>query len=280
MGLLSLSKHTLKYRSTPSIAIAFLRFLSSKKPDKGQRDQTSSTKLPISETKVMPTAELKEGSKTVTKQHKSKIAPHKDSKYLSFDEFPRAPQSVIDKAKQYNRRTPRNIFLKADDDLEFIPYKYEFFRLRDHIQKSKFPATDFWKRLNDYVIVHPMKRSITARVFEVDPNFNDVSDDLLESLCPDGKIFGNAPFGGDASFNCVQNYENKINEARKAELAIREAYAKDLEKKRRYILQTDTFYTKRSNSIADNGEKGGRRKLDRFLLKCYKSLNRRDDEKE
>lgn len=267
------------HRSVPT-SFVFLRYLSSKKSDNVASDLATPTKLPLSDSKSKTDVDLKNISNLKSsKKTSSKNGKSYSSKYLSFDELPKAPQSVIDQfSGKLFSHTPRNIFDAEDDELKPETYNYDFSILPHDIIReplNKAHASEIWHRINGIPSFsqnseHPLKRSITG-MFDLNPKLNEVRDELLWKLCPQGNMYGNAPFDGETSFDSLKLYEDKINKSLSNEFESTQAQAKEMKEFENDLYSSKSFVrTKATKAVQDpSGKSGGRKKLDRALLKKY-----------
>lgn len=281
MSLLLAASRAAKLHKGIQAPIAFLRYLSSKKSDNNvTSDLATPPKLPISDSKGKAEVDLKNLSdQKASKQARTNNGKSFSSKYLSFDELPKAPQSVIDQfSGKLFTHTPRNIFDAEDDELKPETFSYDFSMLPHDIIReplNKAHASEIWHRINGVPSFsqnpeHPMKKSITG-MFDLNPKLNEVSDELLWKLCPQGNMFGNAPFDGESSFNSVKLYEEKINKDLHDQFESTQAHAKEIKEFETDLYSSKSFVrTKTTKTAKSPAEKsGGRKKLDRALLKKY-----------
>lgn len=281
------AKNTLRLNRVSPTAINLVRFLSSKKSDSVTTDVPPPAKLPLAESKAEANVELKDiNSKSSSKQGTEKSFKQVHSKYLSFDELPKAPQSVIDQfSGKLFSQTSRNIFEGDDEEIKPEVFQYDFSMLPHDIihQTSNSYATETWHRINGVPSFaqnpeHPLKRSITG-MFDINPKLSEISDDFLWKLCPQGNMFGNAPFGGDTTFNSVKSFENKINKELEQQFSSTQGKAKELKEFETTLYSAKSFVRTKSNkgSTDTTSKSGGRKKLDRNLLKKYIKYSEDED---
>lgn len=260
-------------------SLLFQRFLSSKKSDKVPQDLPP-TSLSLSDSKLKTHAELKEGgSSRPTKSTEEDSDSRRYTKYLSFDELPKAPQSIIDQVTMSDKlypSKPRNIFDVDEDEMKTTTYSYDFSLLPHDLTMGllRSPASEVWHRINGIPTTsqmpeHPLKKSITG-IFEINPLLNEINDEVLWSLCPLGQMFENAPFNGDSSFDSVKNFEKKKNEVLKEQLSATEAKIKAAKDFENTLYSSNSFVRSKAQAPKEASAKsGGRKKLDRALMKKY-----------
>lgn len=281
MSLLLKASRAAKLYKSVQTPIAFLRYLSSKKSDNNVASELATTaKLPISDSKGKTDVDLKNiSNQKSSKKSSTKNVKGHSSKYLSFDELPKAPQSVIDQfSGKLFTHTPRNIFEADEDELKPEPFSYDFSMLPHDIIReplNKAHASEIWHRINGVPSFsqnseHPMKKSITG-MFDLNPKLNEVSDELLWKLCPQGNMYENAPFDGESGFDSVKIYEAKINKDLFDQFETTQAHAKEIKEFEKDLYSSKSLVrTKTTKAAKDSTEKsGGRKKLDRALLRKY-----------
>lgn len=256
-----------------------------------------------------------EGLAAVTKRAKSKAqrkkekAPEpelleakpsvKSGKYMSFDQLPKPPQDIIDLpldkfyAKVYMRDVHEQPEITPSD---VFKYKFEipkqFVRSKELLNPKSSDPFDPSNSLIDsrvdisngssHLVDHPLKESITG-MFMANPLMHSLDNDFLWNMYPKGQTFGNAPFGGDASFDGFRNWEKKMNEELLEKRKPIKKTEQEVQQFNAALNQSTSFCRKTNESTVE----GGRRKLDRELLKQYrkykkqgliKKRNNNDDE--
>lgn len=257
----------------------------------------------------------------------SKPKPSLLGKFLPFNKLPKPPREITDMpleqfyAKVYMRDlperpqiTPSNIFAyKFEIPSQFIRAKKLEKGSKPEQPSSSFePAHNILDIKSEYDANnmmrspdHPLKESITG-MFVSNPLMESIDDDFLWDLYPKGKSFGHAPFGGDASFNGFRDWEKAENAKVKEKEAQFETKLNEMKDFNSTLSESKSFYrqtpiahekietkeTSAKESSKDAVEAttkkvGGRRKLDRGLLKQYRKYkkegwlrrrNLRDDE--
>lgn len=263
-------------------SLLFLRFLSSKKSEENPQDHTPQSSLSLCESKLKAHTELKEGNDS---RHSNESAKNSSdsrtyTKYFSFDELPKAPQSIIDQVTMNDKlfpHKPRNIFEVDEDEMNSKQYSYDFSLLPHDVTVglSRPPASEVWHQINGLPLAsqipeHPLKKSITG-IFEINPVLNEINDEVLWSLCPKGQMFENAPFDGDSSFDSVKKFEKKKNEVLKEQFSTIQAQVKAAKEFESTLYSANSFVRpKATQASKESSQKhGGRKKLDRALMKKY-----------
>lgn len=305
-GLASLS---LRRNANIKPLLGLVRF-SSKKSD-GEGGEEAITKEPLSSpftkrgNSEVPRA-LK--AKTQSRKKQEAAAGASNNKFMSFDKLPKPPKEILDMpmdqfyAKVYMRDLPvrpqidpSNKFLyKFEVPSRFVRHKHhEFPDLQEEKSKAqeKQPANNFEPANNilefkvDYntnslvrVPEHPLKESITG-MFVSNPLMHNLDNDFLWDMYPRGKAYGNVPFGGDKSFEGFKNWENKENDKVKQKESQFESKVKEVNEFRETMSESKSFYRKQLTAAPTEKEKdtakaGGRRKLDRSLLKQYRKYKK------
>lgn len=271
-------------------AFAALRYLSSKKSDADIESPPSK--------KVLAAV-----TKRATGKKKSTSPPH-NSKFVSFDQLPKPPQDIRDMpldqfyAKVYMRDlperpviTPSNVFAykfeipgrfvrtKHHDLLPFEQPKVDkhdnSFEPSHNILEFKVDySTNTMVRISD----HPLKESITG-MFVSNPLMDNIDNDFLWDMYPPGKTFDNAPYGGDSSFDGFRNWEKKQNDKVKQKEVQLESKVKEVQEFKETLKESKSFYrkapvVKQKTDPAKTAKVGGRKKLDRGLLKQYRKYKK------
>ncbi|EMG45347.1 hypothetical protein SBY92_001014 [Candida maltosa Xu316] len=111
---------------------------------------------------------------------------------------------------------------------------------------------------------HPLKRTLSG-IGKLNPGFDNIKDEYLWELFPRGKTFGVPPFQQDSAFGFKEWEEELIKQREKEEPEI-QAAKKNLEEYRKeYLASGESFYI----------VKGGRKKVNKKLLKKYIELKRK-----
>ncbi|KAF5212907.1 hypothetical protein E0198_000419 [Clavispora lusitaniae] len=295
-----LSKNVSIYSRASKYALTSLRYSSSKKSENDASEDVSQAKKPLG-------AVLKKRSgarKDKVQPEASTISATKETTqcYIPFDKLPKPPKEITDMpldkfyAKVYMRDlperpeiTPSNTFsYKFEIPSQFIRPK----RLDQETpnQKSSFePAHNILDFKIDYdnsglmkAPDHPLKESITG-MFVSNPLMNNIDNDFLWDLYPKGKIFGHAPFGGNPNFDGFREWEKGENAKVKQKELQFEAKLQEMKEFNETLNETKSFYRKTapevekaepSSSKVETKKAGGRRKLDRSLLKQYRKYKK------
>lgn len=292
-------------------SVGLLRF-QSKKSDGEGGEELSTPKKPISfaqrgNTEVLRALKADSESKEKEKQ----TSQLSSSKYMPVDKLPKPPKDILDLpldhfyAKVYMRDLPvrpqidsGKFLYKFEVPSRFVRHKHhEFLALENEKSKdineekqqhSAFePANNILEFKVDYntnslirVPEHPLKESITG-MFVSNPLMHNLDNDFLWDMYPQGKSYGNAPFGGDASFDGFKNWENKENDKVKQKELQFESKVKEVNEFRETLNESKSFYRKQTASMSTDvqnenltNKAGGRRKLDRGLLKQYRKYKK------
>lgn len=303
-------------------ALTSTRFLSSKKSDEGPDESISPNKTLAAAIKHKNGAKLEGGvtpDKKFTRTLKSgDIKLPGSGKFLPFNKLPKPPKEFTDMpleqfyAKVYMRDLPERPEISPSN---VFAYKFEipsqFIRPKklDKGSKTLLPPGSFepahsileFRSEHENMLRspdHPLRESITG-MFVSNPLMEGIDDDFLWDLYPKGKTFDHAPFGGDGSFNGFRNWENGENEKVKEKEAQFETKLNDIKDFNSTLNESKSFYrqspvvqekkadTKNESEEVTTKKVGGRRKLDRGLLKQYRKYkkegwlrrrNFRDDE--
>lgn len=320
----SLAKPNATSRAWTAAALNSSRFLSSKKSDEGSDETIPPNKTLAAAIKHKNGAKLEGGITPEKKSARTQTAGETKllptAKFLPFNKLPKPPREITDMpleqfyAKVYMRDlperpeiTPSNVFAYKFE----IPSQFIRPRRLDKGSKSQLPPGSFEPAHNilefksDYDANnmlrspdHPLKESITG-MFVSNPLMEGIDDDFLWDLYPKGKSFDHAPFGGDASFNGFRNWENIENDRVKEKEAQFETKLNEMKDFNSTLNESKSFYRqspvvqenktapKKESEEATTKKAGGRRKLDRSLLKQYRKYkkegwlrrrNLRDDE--
>lgn len=235
-------------------------------------------------------------------------------KFLPFNKLPKPPREITDMpldqfyAKVYMRDLPERPEITA---LNVFAYKFEipsqFIRAKSLHKGSKQllplgsfePAHNILEFRLDYdsnsmmkTPEHPLKESITG-MFVSNPLMESIDNDFLWDLYPKGKSFGHAPFGDDPSFNGFRNWEDAENSKVKEREAQFETKLSEMKDFNSTLNETKSFYRKPAAAAAEkkaavkadapdvpnapDAQKsvgGGRKKLDRNLLKQYRKYKK------
>lgn len=292
--------------TTPAGTIIASRFLSSKKTD----GETVDEAVPPSKKALAAAIKHNGGSPKleggVTPGKKSAHAKKtKDArgvskgKFLPIDKLPKPPREITDMpleefyAKVYMRDlperpeiTPSNVFAyKFEIPSQFIRSKNLERGSKSLSSPSSFePAHNILDFRSDYdtnnmfrVPEHPLRESITG-MFISNPLMEGIDNDFLWDLYPKGKTFDHVPFGGDASFNGFKNWEKAENKKVKEKEAQFETKLNEMKEFNATLNESKSFYrkaprvTEKKTAASTESPKkvGGRRKLDRSLLKQYR----------
>lgn len=276
-----------------------LRFLSSKKSETETNDESPAKKS------LSAVMKHRAGSKTVRAQADEPSTSHTNQAknlaskhYIPFDKLPKPPKEITDMsldkfyAKVYMRDLPERPEITPSN--QFI-YNFEvpsqFVRARKPDQKqnenhSFEPAHNILEFKVEYdnnnmlrSPEHPLKESITG-MFVSNPLMSTFDNDYLWDMYPRGKVFGNVPFGGDSSFNGFKNWEKGENEKAKEKGDHFESKLQEMKEFNLTLNETNSFYRKSAASSPTKTSKtetkkaGGRRKLDRGLLKQYRKYKK------
>lgn len=294
--------------------LGLVRFLSKKSDEGGEEAITSSKKSLSSPFTKRGSSDVPRAlkAKTQSKKKQEENEDASNSKFLSFDKLPKPPKEILDMpldqfyAKVYMRDLPvrpqidpSNKFLyKFEVPSRFVRHKHhEFPALQEEKSKnnnpekqqtSSFePANNILEFKVDYntnslvrVPEHPLKESITG-MFVSNPLMHNLDNDFLWDMYPRGKAYGNVPFGGDKSFDGFKNWENKENDKVKQKESQFETKVKEVNEFRETLSESKSFYRKQTNAAPTEKQEenttakaGGRRKLDRGLLKQYRKYKK------
>lgn len=226
------------------------------------------------------------------------------SRFLSTSQLPKPPQEVLRLsheqlcAKIDMKAPPKPI--KIDPPFTYV-YKFEIPpKFIDHQHGDWFPIDDEKADLgNDkptspFIPVttfleerdeqgksitpsHPLKESITG-LFVSNPIMYDIDNDFLRSEFP--KPFGNAPFGGDPSFDGFRKFEDRKTAKIQAQKNELEEKAQKLNEIDEAFEKSRSFFRKPSQQLDKSSRsstnRGGRKKLDRNLLEQYRKYKKND----
>lgn len=314
-SMLSRNVHGLTARSFPvrasrCAAWGSVRF-SSKKSDSENsiEDSSDHTKKPFS------SSFTKRGSSTTTplklagKAHRKKSpdAPAKqdfDSKYIPISHLPKPPKEMLDMpqdllySKIYMRDPPEkpeidppNKYIhKFKVPLRFIHYAYKDLAPFEQPKEDSYdpnlfePASNTLEikmdqNMNPLIRItdHPLKESITG-LFAANHYMHYLDNEYLWSMYPSGKLFGNAPYGGDASFDGFKKWEDGETRKIQEKNASFEARVREVEEFTDALNESNSFYRKPTQELKKAGDSsakaGGRRKLDRGLLRKYRKYKK------
>ena len=236
---------------------SFIRFLSSKKSDSVLPDQAP-PKIPLPDS---ATVDIKGEESAKSKKASVKTtSSHASTKYFSFDELPKAPQSVIDQVSSSSKLFPyksRSIFEAENEDIQQETFSHNFSILPHDISPGplRTSTSEVWHRINNIpsfssVPEHPLKKSITG-IFDINPRLKEINDELLWRLCPQGNMFENAPFDGDPSFKSVKKYEQKRTNELKEQFASTLRKAKELKDFESTLYSANSFVRPRRASSVE-----------------------------
>lgn len=308
-----LAKPTVKSMRVSALSansLASVRFLSLKKTDgEVNEEATAPTKKALAAAMKHTSGPNKlEGGATpdkkTTRTKKAKETRGAPSgKFLPFNKLPKPPREITDMpldqfyAKVYMRDLPERPEITASN---VFAYKFEipsqFIKSKSLEKGSKSlptsgsfePAHNILEFKPEFdtnsmmrVPDHPLKESITG-MFVSNPLMESIDNDFLWDLYPKGKTFDHAPFGGDPSFNGFRNWENAENSKVKEREAQFETKLNEMKDFNVTLNETKSFYRKPSvtaeKKAAAKPESsknvGGRRKLDRGLLKQYRKYKK------
>lgn len=290
--------------------LGLVRFASKKSDSEGGEEAISKKPMPSPFTNrgnsEVPRAQK---AKSHSKKKQDSSSADQNSKFVSFDKLPKPPKEILDMpldqfyAKVYMRDLPvrpqidpSNKFqYKFEVPSRFVRHKHhEFPDLQEENSKpqEKQPTSNFEPANNilefkvDYntnslvrVPEHPLKESITG-MFVSNPLMHNLDNDFLWDMYPRGKSYGNVPFGGDKSFDGFKNWENKENDKVKQKESQFESKVKEVNEFRETMSESKSFYRKQSTAAPTDKQQnttakaGGRRKLDRSLLKQYRKYKK------
>lgn len=298
---------------TNSAALRATRFLSSKKTDGETTEEAiaapskKSIAAAIKQTGGSGKIGAVSSERKATRSKKSNESPAgSQGKYLPMSELPKPPREITDMPLD---QLYRKVYLRDDPDKPVITpsnvfaYKFEipeqFVKTKTNQHSSSFePAhniVEFRSGADSSSMLqaldHPLKESITG-MFISNPSMVSIDNDFLWDLYPKGKVFDNAPFGGDPSFNGFKNWEKAENDKFQEKEARFESKLNELKEFDQTLNESKSFYRKPTSVAAEkktaaatqsSDKTGGRRKLDRGLLKQYRKykkegwLRRRQD---
>lgn len=310
--LAGLTSQCLRRQARLGFQAGLVRYLSKKADGEGGEETIQTSKKPLTSpftNRANPEVlrALKAKSQAKRRQKESSTS---SSKYVSFDKLPKPPREILDLpldqfyAKVYMRDLPARPEIEASNKFSykfevpprFVRHKHHEFpalekeelKPQEKQQNSSFePANNILEFKVDYntnslirVPEHPLKESITG-MFVSNPLMHNLDNDFLWDLYPKGKSYGNAPFGGDPSFDGFRNWENNENNKVKEKESQFESKVKEVNEFRETLSESKSFYRKQTaqaapteESDANTSKSGGRRKLDRTLLKKYRKYKK------
>lgn len=227
----------------------------------------------------------------------SAVSDRKEAKYISFKDFPKAPESVLNLSMD---ELFSNIYLKPYSDgssrkkegrfVDFqIPDKYLVSQRRDDITAKDKAVVEELDRLSKsdedpelqqmYLSMiklyydqetnmyqpereHILKRSLSGMI-KLNPSLEDISNAYLWKIIPKEKSFGVPPYESRIKKDGFKKWEKEQLQRHQEELKRNESVNKEFEEFKKQLMTFKTFFKVRSD---------GRRKLDRKLLKKYKKL--------
>lgn len=233
------------------------------------------------------------------KQTVTQTARQQLGKFVPFAQLPKPPKEIQDLtldqfyAKVYMRDlpvrpvvTPSNVFAYNFE----VPSQFIKNSAEPPSSDSSFePAHKILEFKVDYdsnsmvrIQDHPLKESITG-MFVSNPLMQNIDNDFLWDMYPQGKMFDNTPYGGDASFDGFKNWEKEQNEKLKDKQEVFESKAQEITDFHNTLNASKSFYRKAVASEAKApasvdkpvvAKAGGRKKLDRALIKQYRKYKK------
>lgn len=275
-----------------------LRYLSSKKSENESADESSPKKSlgVVMKHRAGSTPVRAPTNEPSTNSPNQRLTTRKN--YVPFDKLPKPPQEIrdlpLDKfyAKVYMRDLPERPEITPSNQFIYnfeVPSQFVHSKKPDqkpqknHSFEPAHNILEFKVEYDNSNLLrspeHPLKESITG-LFVSNPLMNTFDNDYLWDMYPRGKIFGNAPFGGDYSFNGFKNWEKSLDKKAKEKESQLESKLQEIEEFNLTLNETNSFYrTTASTSPAkalktESKKTGGRRKLDRSLLKQYRKYKK------
>lgn len=226
------------------------------------------------------------------------------SKYISFDDFPKLPKEIRNASDGLLNqvRLNRKFYPSGNDpeaestgtgsgsvsvsavespklESKNIPY-HDFSIPSQHLRgyhPQVMEADRLLNELNDFSAVfefselnqpphaeHPLKRS-WSKMIPINPGLHSISNEYLWELAPQGKIFQSPPFDSHTyTIDGFKDWEEKMKYKAKVE------FEKDFNEQAETNQAIKEFNKNKSFISSTTG--GGRKKLNRKLVKTFKKL--------
>lgn len=233
----------------------------------------------------------------------------KINQYIPFKNFPKAPDYImsqsLDSLYKSIDHKPSNLEINgkkqssSEKFVEFaIPDKYSKTKIKEQITEKDKAVVDeinSLSRSNDEKEInqlhmnvlklyydedsntyqplpeHSLKKSLSGMI-NLNPHMEDIDDEYLWNLFPKSSSFGKPPFESkNDNISSFKVWEKVQLEKLKKEQLIKEGNEKEFKEFENLLQNLKTFFRK-LNTNTTNTTSGGRRKLDRKLLKKYKKL--------
>lgn len=277
--------------STPVVArrwarpIIATRFLSSK--DAEDQDDKANPK----HTKEQIAAAIKQLRGTGNAPTEAALSPSPKaaklpgSKYVSPADLPKPPKEILKMsmeqlyAKVYMKDLPERPVITPSN---VFAYKFEI--PDQFMRKASGPTADPFEPAHKVFETrpmesdpqhdeHPLKTSITG-MFLSSSSMLSFDDSFLWSLYPSRKMFDHAPYDGDASFDGFKNWQASQNAKLQVKNSVPDNKRQEIAHLNEALQESKSFYRKPAVQAAGDDKApartGGRKKLDRALLKKYR----------